>query len=139
MHRRQLLAASLPMVVAGCYSSPSTETTEEPVTIGELQMINSHEEPHEIWVELLVEGETVFTTTRELPGLENNRADSVSIQRNWPDNVEQYTVRAELDGGDRRTTVFDKPHPNSCHLAAVQISPSGSYDIHYSTAGAETC
>lgn len=136
MYRRQLLGAVFIAVTSGCLS-PLEEDREGPssVTLGRIEITNADETPHEVEIELHASGEVVYQETHSI-GTEWNENSRV-IERTWPKNVEQYTIRARVDDQDWRQFVFDEPHPNTCHIAAVSIRPNGEFDIFYSTAGAD--
>ncbi|SNZ14961.1 hypothetical protein SAMN06269185_2330 [Natronoarchaeum philippinense] len=139
MDRRELLGVGIGLVTAGCLSPEADAEAEDPVTIGAMRLRNGHGESHEIAVDLQADGETVFTTTRTLDGADDEGATGVDIARDWPAEVDQYTVEAAIDGGGPETVVFDEPHPETCHLVTVAVTPDEFLEILYSGNGAETC
>lgn len=137
LHRRTFLAAGVATVTSGCSTAlDGREKTTTTVTIGILEISNSDDSPHEAELELYADGELVYEDVHTLGSGEEGDG-VVIVERDWPANVGQYTLRGRFDDRAWRSFVFDEPHSKTCHVAKLHFSTDGDYDIYTATAGAD--
>lgn len=136
MYRRRVLGVALAAASSGCSTKILGEEPTPEVTVGQLEVSNINSSPHEVTLELYANDDLVYSETHSVSSV-GNQGDAVIIERDWPANVEQYTFRGRVDGGEWRQFVFDESHANTCHIGVLHISKHGDYDIRYSTAGAD--
>lgn len=129
--RRRNFVLALQALLAGC---SSLGQSPDGLALGDIEVMNLHEEAHDVSVEVLRDGESVVDETFSL-GTEKGTRGTL-IQATWADSPAVFEINASLDGGNVQSlTLTEADAANDCTVGNVVVSRrSGELEMYASRA-----
>lgn len=117
MQRRNYILG-LSVLLAGC-STPGQSS--DGLTLGDIDVMNLHEKPHDVWIEVLRDGESVVNKEFSLGTGEGTRG--ALIEATWNDSPAIFEIDARLDGGEVQSVKLTEDNvANGCTVGYVAVS-----------------